>query len=185
MAQTFVCVRTPFQKKKDFSKKKGGGSTMTLTFTNSPLASGSQHIRFVIFVFFVWMTASLLVIVYICSNPNIIAAYMAIYRTALGPVGSVQLGWCCIPFQLQRCVMTSKSLEDAMSACGVDPATASHLVQMGWTIQTFAFSAVTREAFDKWWPEPFSGWRAFITSKGHIAGRVQAVSRLDTTSRTN
>ena len=52
--------------------------------------------------------------------------------------------------------MTSKTLEDVMSACGVDPATVSQLIQAGWTIQSFAFSALDLEAFDRLWPEFFS-----------------------------
>ena len=52
--------------------------------------------------------------------------------------------------------MTSKTLEDVMSACGVDPATASQLIGGGWTIQSFAFSALDLEAFDKLWPEFFN-----------------------------
>ena len=52
--------------------------------------------------------------------------------------------------------MTSKNLEEVMSACGVDPATASQLISAGWTIQSFAFSALDLEAFDKLWPEFFS-----------------------------
>ena len=52
--------------------------------------------------------------------------------------------------------MTSKNLEEVMSACGVDPATASQLISAGWTVQSFAFSALDLEAFDKLWPEFFS-----------------------------
>lgn len=52
--------------------------------------------------------------------------------------------------------MAPKTLEDVMSTCGVDPATASQLIQSGWTIQSFAFSALDLDGFDKLWPEFFS-----------------------------
>ena len=48
-------------------------------------------------------------------------------------------------------VMASKTLEDVMSACGVEPVAASHLIQLGWTVQTFACSALDLESFDKLW----------------------------------
>jgi len=59
------------------------------------------------------------------------------------------------PFQFGVCVMTSKTLEDAMSACGVDPSIASQLIQMGWTVQPFACAALDMQELDKLWPEIF------------------------------
>ena len=77
--------------------------------------------------------------------------------------------------------MTTKSLEDAMSACGVEPVIASQLVQMGWTVQTFACAAVNLEAFDRLWPEFFSGGRTLTAAESFPEGGIQDVSRNDTT----
>ena len=47
-----------------------------------------------------------------------------------------------------RFMMESK-LEDILQSAGVDPSTASQLVADGWTLATFACSAVDIQDFDK------------------------------------
>ena len=64
--------------------------------------------------------------------------------------------------------MATKSLEDAMSACGVEPALASQLVQMGWTVPTFACAAVTLEEFDKLWADFFPDEEPSVLQKASL-----------------
>ena len=63
------------------------------------------------------------------------------------------LGVCFHPYHPLR--LASKTLEDVMSVCGVEPIAASHLIQLGWTVQSFACSALDLESFDQLWLDFF------------------------------
>ena len=60
---------------------------------------------------------------------------------------------CFILGILPICVMAASSLEDVMSACGVDPGISTDLVAGGWTAENFACVAPTEEALDSIWGE--------------------------------
>ena len=74
--------------------------------------------------------------------------------------------------------MTSKSLEDAMSACCVEPAIASNLVQMGWTVQTFACAAVNLEAFDRLWSDFFPDEEPSLLQKASLRAAFKMCQEL-------
>ena len=81
--------------------------------------------------------------------------------------------------------MTSKSLEDAMSACGVEPAIASQLVQMGWTVQTFACAAVNLEAFDRLWSEFFPEEEPSLLQKASLRAAFKMCQEMTQPASTN
>ncbi|CAL1162910.1 unnamed protein product [Cladocopium goreaui] len=84
-----------------------------------------------------------------------------------------------------NCVMTTKSLEDAMSACGVEPVIASQLVQMGWTVQTFACAAVNLEAFDRLWPEFFPEEEPSLLQKASLRAAFKMCQEMTQPALTN
>ena len=61
--------------------------------------------------------------------------------------------------------MTSKTLDGAMSACGVDPSIASQLIQMGWTVQSFACAALDMQELDKNCGQRFSQRKNLVYCK--------------------
>lgn len=81
--------------------------------------------------------------------------------------------------------MAAKTLEDVTSACGVEPLIASQLVQMGWTVQSFACVALDMESFDKLWMELLPEEEFIPLTESITEGCIQDVSGLDTDNRSS